>query len=71
MKHDFPDLDTRAAAAGLIRIDAAAPGARISRRQLDRWVEQGRLRRYRVPGSKATWVSAAELELALQPREAG
>jgi excisionase family DNA binding protein len=48
-------------------LDDAAREGGISRRTLNRWIEQGRLRVYRVPGDRRRMVDLDEVRKLRQP----
>jgi predicted site-specific integrase-resolvase len=53
----------------LIPLQQAIEEFQISQATLFRWLQQGRLKRYRQPGKgNVTWLDPAELRRALKPR---
>jgi excisionase family DNA binding protein len=52
----------------VISLDVAAGRTGVSRRTLERWLAERRLKRYRIAGDKRVFVDPAEIERLRQPR---
>ncbi len=49
-------------------LDDAAKQAKVSRRLIQQWLGEGRLRRWQVPGDRKRYVDMDELRRVLKPR---
>ena len=58
----------KAVPEGYLTATQAAERAGVLRDSVFRWIREGRLRRYKVPGIRDTLVKADELERYLAPR---
>ncbi len=50
-------------------LDDAAKSAKVSRRLLQKWLSEGKLRRWQVPGDRRRYVDMAEVKRLMEPRE--
>jgi excisionase family DNA binding protein len=49
-------------------LDDAAKQAKVSRRLIQQWLGEGRLKRWQVPGDRKRYVDMDELKRLLKPR---
>jgi len=49
-------------------LDDAAKQAKVSRRLIQQWLGEGRLKRWQVPGDRKRYVDMDELKRLLRPR---
>jgi excisionase family DNA binding protein len=52
----------------VIPLDEAAGRTGVSRRTLERWLSERRIKRYRIAGDKRVFVDPAEIERLREPR---
>lgn len=50
-------------------LDDAARISKVSRRLLQKWLTEGMLRRWQVPGDRRRYVDIAEVKKLMEPRE--
>jgi len=49
-------------------LDDAARAAKVSRRLLQQWLKEGKLKRWQVPGDRRRFVDMVEVKRLLEPR---
>ena len=53
----------------VLALDEAAKRIGVSRRTLQRWLAEGRIKRFRVAGDRRVFVDPEEIERLREPRE--
>ena len=53
----------------VVPLDVAAARAGVSKRTVERWLSEHRIKRYRIAGDKRVFVDPDEIERLREPRE--